>query len=168
MTAANWPLVIDFTLEEEGGLSNDPADPGGLTNFGISQRAYPDVDVRNLTRDGAIAIYRRDYWARIHGDQLPAGVDLMVFDMAVNAGMASSAKVLQRCLGVDADGVIGETETLPAALAADAGKLIATLRAAQLALYESLPGWHEFGAGWGGRVARRAAKAYWMLTLTTS
>ena len=58
---------IDFVLCEEGGLSNHPKDPGGLTQFGISQRSYPKLDIRRLTVDAAKAIYQRDFWARIQG-----------------------------------------------------------------------------------------------------
>ncbi len=166
MSAGNWAACVAFTLGEEGGLCDDPGDPGGLTNFGISQRAYPDVDIRGLTREGAGAIYRRDYWAHVRGDELPPGVDLMVFDMAVNAGVARSAEILQRCLGVDADGVIGEAQTMPAVRSAVPRALVRALGAAQLAFYESLPGWNEFGRGWGGRVARRQAAALGMMAAT--
>lgn len=158
MSADNWLASVEFTLTEEGGLSDDPGDPGGLTKFGISQRAYPDVDIRNLTREGAIEIYHSDYWNPVRGDELPPGVDLMVFDMGVNAGVARSVKILQRCIGVNDDGVIGG-ETRDAAAAADRVKLISALGAAQLAYYEALPGWAEFGKGWGGRVSRRQTAA---------
>lgn len=167
MTAANWNACVTFTLGEEGGLSDDPGDPGGLTNFGISQRAYPGVDIRNLTRDGAVAIYHRDYWDRVAGDALPSGVDLMVFDMAVNAGVGRSAEMLQRCVGVAADGAIGPI-TLLAVKGSDAVRLIAALGAAQLAFYQALPGWAEFGRGWGGRVARRQATALAMTNSSTT
>ena len=167
MSGANWPACIAFTLAEEGGLVDAPGDTGGLTNFGISQAAYPALDIRGLTRAGAEAIYRGDYWGAVRGDELASGVDLMVFDMAVNAGVARSAEILQRSLGVAADGVIGEAVTIPAARAADAGLLVAALGAAQLAFYESLSGWNEFGRGWGGRVGRRLARAKVMAATTT-
>jgi lysozyme family protein len=168
MSAPSWPLVVAFTLAEEGGLTDDPGDSGGLTNFGISQAAFPDVDIRNLTRDGAEAIYRSEYWARVQGDdpRMLAGVDLMVFDMAVNAGVKTSAMMLQRCLGVEADGDIGEI-TLEAVACAVPARLIAALGAAQLAFYQSLPGWAKFGRGWGGRVARRQAEAMTMCNGST-
>lgn len=168
MSAANWPACIAFTISAEGGLVDSPDDPGGLTNFGISQAAYPDVDIRGLTAESAAAIYARDFWAPVRGDELPAGVDLMVFDMGVNAGVVRSAKILQRCLGVDVDGVIGAMQTLPAARAAAAAELIPALGAAQLAFYESLQGWREFGAGWGERVARRLVRAKAMATAMTA
>lgn len=159
MSIGNWRSAVAFTLVEEGGLVDAEGDPGGLTNFGISQRSYPDVDIRALTADEARAIYRRDYWEKVQGDSLPVGIDLMVFDMAVNAGVARSAEILQRCLGVTVDGVIGAAETIPAASRAEAPALIAAMGAAQLAFYQSLPEWDEFGRGWGGRVERRRAEA---------
>ncbi|MDE2105499.1 MAG: hypothetical protein KGL39_50195 [Patescibacteria group bacterium] len=158
MSADNWPACIAFTLDEEGGLCDTPGDPGGLTNFGISQRAYPDLDIRNLTRAAAETIYGRDYWPKVSGDSLPAGVDLMVFDMAVNAGTRESAMILQRCVGVTADGIVGPL-TLLAVKGTDLIGLIKSLRAAQLAFYESLDGWAEFGQGWTVRVQRRVEAA---------
>ncbi|MBU6246482.1 MAG: hypothetical protein KGN77_01900 [Xanthomonadaceae bacterium] len=166
MSARNWLPCIDFTLASEGGLTNDAGDPGGLTNFGISQRAYPDLDIARLNQNDAETIYRRDYWNKVAGDALPAGIDLMVFDMAVNAGIGRSAEIFQRCLGVDADGVIGPA-TLAAVQCAAPGPLITAIGAAQLAFYQALPGWVEFGRGWAARVARRVDAATGMLTATT-
>ena len=82
----NFPDCISHVLAAEGGLVNDPKDPGGVTKFGISQRSYPALDIRALSLDEAKAIYQRDYWAPIQGERLPAGLDLLVLDHAVNAG----------------------------------------------------------------------------------
>lgn len=162
MSAENWSACIAFTLGEEGGLVDDPSDPGGLTNFGISQAAYPNLDIATLTRGEAEAIYRRDYWSPAACDKLPAGVDLMVFDMAVNAGVAQSGRILQRCIGAEADGMIGKL-TLQAVADTDARVLVTAIGAAQRAFYESLPQWTEFGAGWGARCGRRTARAAHMV-----
>lgn len=159
MAAIGWDQSIAFTLHEEGGLVDNPNDPGGLTNYGISQRAYPGVDIRGLNAAEAAAIYRRDYWNTISGDELPAGVDLMVFDMGVNAGISESAKLLQGVLGVTADGAIGPM-TLLAARGADADATIVSLYNAQLAFYQSLAGFATFGAGWSARCSRRRYAAY--------
>lgn len=102
-----WKKGIDFVLSYEGGLVDNPADPGGLTNFGISSRSYPSVDIRNLTRDGAAEIYKRDYWDAVHGDELPGPLAIAVFDSAVNQGAGTARRLLQISLGVDADGIIG-------------------------------------------------------------
>lgn len=93
---SDFARCIEFVLAEEGGTVNDPHDPGGLTKYGISQRSYPDVDILRLTLDDATAIYRRDYWDKIRGDELPAGIDLLVFDSAVNQGSLSRPDFCKR------------------------------------------------------------------------
>ncbi len=99
--------VVEYILKWEADYSNDPKDPGGETNFGISKRAYPDVDIKNLTREGAIEIYRSDYWDACRCEDLPAEVATMVFDMAVNQGVPYAKTTLQTVLGVKVDGNIG-------------------------------------------------------------
>src|SRR3990167_11517248 len=105
MTAFDQALA--FVLEWEGGLVSDPNDAGGLTNHGISQRPYPDLAIAALTRDDVVAIYARDYWAPIRGDELPAPLALVVFDSAVNQGVSRAIVCLQRALGVADDGELG-------------------------------------------------------------
>lgn len=169
MTIGNWRGCVAFTLEQEGGLVDDPADPGGLTNFGISQTAYPNVDIRGLTAATASDIYRRDYWERVAGDSLPVGVDLMLFDMAVNAGVAESARILQGCVGAAQDGAIGPAtlEAVRDACAADSGAgLVNLLATRQQDYYEGLAKWSVFGAGWGARVVRRQSRAAAMIAGT--
>ncbi|MDE2105624.1 MAG: glycoside hydrolase family 108 protein [Patescibacteria group bacterium] len=162
MSSENWPDCIAFTLQEEGGLCDTPGDPGGLTNFGISQRAYPGLDIAHLTRAQAETIYRRDYWNKMAGDSLPAGIDLMVFDFGVNAGIAGSARLLQRTVEVAEDGLIGPM-TLLAIRGMSAEILVNDLHEAQLTYYRSLQGWAEFGRGWGDRTDRRRDEAIWMV-----
>jgi lysozyme family protein len=99
--------VMEFTLGWEGGISDHAADPGGLTSFGISKRSYPDIDIPNLTEEKAKEIYRRDYWDKIRGDSLTPPVALAVMDFAVNSGVARAAKALQKAVGVEEDGTIG-------------------------------------------------------------
>lgn len=108
--------AIDFVLRWEGGYDNDPDDPGGETNFGIDKRSHPDVDIKNLTRSGAIEIYHREYWRKIRGDELPEPLSMVVMDIAVNNGTGRAAKWLQEAIGVHADGVIGP-KTIAAAQA---------------------------------------------------
>src|ERR1700676_2468756 len=101
---ADFNLAIDTVLTNEGGLSENPSDPGGLTNFGISQRSYPTVDIRNLTRETAAAIYQRDFW---HYDAVQSQpMATKIFDMSVNMGHAA-IRILQTCLGVTVDGIWG-------------------------------------------------------------
>ena len=108
MSDAAFDKVIPLTLQFEGGYVNDPDDPGGETNFGISKRSYPDVDIANLTREGAIAIYKRDFWDRPELGTLPDPIGAKLFDLSVNMGLQGAVKVLQRALGtVVEDGVLG-------------------------------------------------------------
>jgi len=103
---SNFDKVIPFTLKHEGGLCHESGDPGGLTKYGICQREYPDLDIRNLTVDEAIAIYRRDYW-RKYMDDMPYIIGAKLFDCSVNMGHRQANTILQRAVGVCDDGVIG-------------------------------------------------------------
>ncbi len=155
-----FPDCISHVLAAEGGLVNDPKDPGGVTKFGISQRSYPALNIRALSLDDAKAIYQRDYWAPIQGEHLPAGLDLLVLDHAVNAGPARAIRLLQHLVGVPEDGVMGPV-TLAGVAVADRDDLIARYSELRLDFYRDLPTWRHFGAGWSRRVhrARRAALA---------
>ena len=104
---------IKVILTEEGDLSDHASDPGGLTKYGISSRAYPTLNIRALSIEDAEDIYRRDYWRPIHGDALPSGIALLLFDSAVNFGAGAAIKLLQRALKVTEDGIMG-VETLNA------------------------------------------------------
>ena len=88
--------IIEITLHHEGGYVDDPNDLGGETNFGIAKRFYPDVDIKNLTKDEASDIYRRDYWDKNKVDEMPEQLRHIYFDMCVNQGKGTAVKVLQR------------------------------------------------------------------------
>lgn len=147
----NFDLAFERLLGHEGGYVNDPRDPGGETNWGISKRAYPNVDIKALMQDGAKAIYRRDYWAPVRADELPDLVRFDVFDAAVNHGVSQSAKWLQRAVGANPDGVIG-AQTVAAARAAGS-QLAARFNGYRLQFYTDLGTWPTFGKGWARRVA---------------
>ena len=149
---------IDLVLAEEGGLSDHPADPGGLTNYGISQRAYPTLDIAALTLDAAQALYRRDYWQVLHGDQLPSGLDLLMLDCAINQGPVTAIKLLQQTLRIHDDGLIGP-ETLNAAAAAMPG-LLDSFAAERALRYECNPNEATFGRGWYRRLLRMHRHAW--------
>ncbi|HKJ42345.1 MAG TPA: glycosyl hydrolase 108 family protein [Sunxiuqinia sp.] len=105
---ANFELAIEKVLQHEGGYVNDPVDPGGETNYGISKRNYPNVDIKNLTVDQAKEIYRTNYWTKVWGDQINDDeLAMNIFDFAVNAGTGTSARIIQKIVGVGVDGVIG-------------------------------------------------------------
>ena len=110
--SANYDKAFSLVVSAEGGYNNNPNDPGGETNFGISKRQYPDVDIKNLTLAGAKDIYQRDYWNAVRGDILPWPLCALVFDCAVNQGCDASAsfaaqKMLQNAFKLTPDGVIG-------------------------------------------------------------
>ncbi|MGE5611439.1 MAG: glycoside hydrolase family 108 protein [Bacillota bacterium] len=128
--------AIEILLAHEGGLSEDPHDPGGITHWGISLRSYPHLGVdgiRNLTRGQAIAIYRRDWWDRLRlGEIESPEVSAKVFDLAVNVGAGTGIRLLQKALvatghPLQVDGIIGPV-TLKAANEADPDALLAALR----------------------------------------
>ena len=107
--------ALHHVLKFEGGYVNHPLDPGGATNLGITRatlarfrgRRVSKSDVRALTLEEAGQIYRAQYWDACHCSNLPPGLDLAVFDCAVNQGVRRARKILQRALGVKADGLIG-------------------------------------------------------------
>lgn len=144
--------IIDHVLAHEGGYVNNPRDPGGETNWGIAKRSHPDVNIRALTREGAIDIYRRDYWLPIQGDSLPAAAAFQVLDAAVNHGPGNAIRWLQRAAGVADDGKIGPI-TLAAVKAADPNDLALKFNAERLMFYASLSTFDTFGRGWTRRVA---------------
>ena len=159
----NFAASLALVLKSEGGFVNDPRDPGGATNMGITRQtlaawrhivpwqALPVVAVELLSRDEAADIYKAEYWDRIDGDALPAGVDYAVFDFAVNSGWPKAAMTLQGIVGVAEDGKIG-----PITLAAIAKErptfLIPKLCAMRLGFLRKLSTWPHFGAGWTNRV----------------
>jgi lysozyme family protein len=147
----NYPKCLAIILKKEGGYVNDPHDAGGETNMGISKRAFPDVDIKNLDVELASAIYKKYYWNQVKADELPNGLDLVVFDGAVNSGPTQSAKWLQKALGIKADGVVGPV-TLVALQKADVPSMINKVLDQRLDFLKSLSTWSHFGKGWEARV----------------
>lgn len=99
MTSSDFDRALAFTLKWEGGLVDDPKDPGGITNFGISLKSYPQLGrmgIRHLTREAAAMIYKRDYWEAIGADQLPWPINCVEFDTAVNCGLGATLRFLMR------------------------------------------------------------------------
>lgn len=152
MARNTFDLCLSELLRHEGGYVNHKRDPGGETNFGISKRSYPNVDIKGLTPAKAGAIYRRDFWQPQNCDALPAGLDFVTFDPSVNSGPKRGAQWLQRGLGVRADGVIGQA-TLAAAQKADPLPVIRAACAARMGFLRGLKIWATFKKGWSRRVA---------------
>lgn len=103
----DFTKAVGFVLEEEGVLSDAATDPGGLTKYGISKAAYPNLDIANLTKDQAINIYYTDYWLKTFCDTLPFAFAVAVFDCAVNQGEGTAFRCLQGAIGVTVDGDFG-------------------------------------------------------------
>jgi lysozyme family protein len=154
--------ILAFILKWEGGdtVTHDPRDSGGVTKFGISQKAYPELDIESLTLEQAKAIYKRDYYDNIWGDSLPYSIALVVTDFAVNAGLRRAVKALQRLVEVDVDGVFGiDTQTAVRKLDPDGlDRLIDTYTLARNKYYVGLDN-PFFQKGWLNRsnAAARAA-----------
>jgi lysozyme family protein len=168
--SARFDACMPFIFKAEGGYADNPADPGGPTNYGITLatlRAYegdPNLtaeDVKKLTPAVAREIYRTAYWNRMQCGALPAGLDLEVFDFGVNSGPAESVKTLQRLVGVTQDGSVGPI-TLAAVRQFNVGDLIGRFAQARLAFYQGL-NMPEFEQGWATRVAQIQTAATKML-----
>lgn len=102
--------AVRQVIAREGGskLTNDPNDRGGLTKYGISKRAYPDLDIQNLTETQAIGIYKRDYWDALKLDDVRDPlIAAAIFDTAVNMGATTAARLAQSLAGAPVDGKIG-------------------------------------------------------------
>lgn len=143
--------AVEIILKHEGGYVAHPRDPGGETNFGIAKRNYPDLDIKNLTREKAIEIYRRDYWDLCKIDLLPQVLRLIVFDCAVNQGPRVSIALLQAALGVGADGDLGP-DTLNALAKVNLEKLVQKYARARLDRYFKTRNFVTFGEGWVRRL----------------
>ena len=133
VTDERFLRAVEVVLEHEGGYVHDPRDPGGETKWGISHRSYPDLDIANLTREDAAAIYYRDWWQRYgYGRLRDDAVATKVFDMAVNMGPATAHRLLQEALvflgyPVAVDGILGP-QTTGAANEADSKRLLQVLK----------------------------------------
>lgn len=157
MTAKVWGSAFDLLMLNEGGYVNDPNDSGGQTKYGISKKAYPDLDIKNLTIAQAMEIYRKDYWDRCKCDYIPDALSVAVFDFAVNSGVKTAIKKLQIALGVKADGIIGN-QTLGACNRLPVKKVLDDYMDLRLDYLMSLPKWKYYGNGWEDRVERTKKK----------
>ena len=155
----NWIKCLETILHHEGGYVNHPKDPGGETNLGVTKRVYEDFggtkDMKDLTREDVEPIYKKNYWDRVKGDDLPAGLDLCVFDFGVNAGTGRAAKYLQTLIGTVADGGIGPNTLKKLGEFVEENGLNETIKMYQTErqkYYESLSTFVTFGKGWTRRV----------------
>lgn len=147
-----FPEVIDRVLGHEGGYVNDPNDPGGETQWGISKRSYPDVDIKNLSRADAVLIYKRDFWDAASLGKMPKSIAYQALDFAVNSGIGTAIRALQRAIGVAPDGHIGPVTASKLATASETDTLMLLL-AERLEFMTSLKNWPNAGRGWARRIA---------------
>lgn len=175
---SNWKQAFNQMLASEGGFSDDERDNGnklpdgrkGSTMLGVTQfnwekhigHQVTHEQMKKLTPADVEPLYKKKYWDAVRADELPSGIDYMVFDMGVNAGPGRSIKLLQTSLGVPADGGLGPI-TLKAVLAADPVKLIERFSQEKEAFYRSLDSFKTYGKGWLNRVEQVKAKSTSML-----
>jgi lysozyme family protein len=162
----NFNICLDYVLKSEGGFVNNSLDPGGMTNLGCTKATWEEfvghpvseADMRNLTPDDVAPLYKRKYWDKVSGDQLPKGLDYAVFDAAINSGSGRAAKWLQEIVGVTVDGAIG-SNTLDVVNTYPVQFLISQYNDTRLQYLESLPTWSIFGKGWSNRISSVQSKA---------
>jgi lysozyme family protein len=167
---SDWQKSFELMLKSEGGYVNNPADPGGMTNLGVTKatwenwvgRASDEAEMRGLTPEKVEPLYKKKYWDAVRGDELPAGISYLCFDFAVNAGAGRSIKTLQTAVGVTPDGGFGPM-TMAAVQAVDPVDLIERFSQAKEDFYRSLTTFATFGKGWLNRVADVKVKASAML-----
>jgi lysozyme family protein len=147
-----FPIALAFVLLKEGGakITDDPDDPGGLTKYGISQRAYPHLDIRNLSESQASAIYRADYWTPAGCAQVPGAIGIMLFDIAVNQGQGTAVKLLQEAAGVLADGKLG-AKTVEAVNRKHPRDMLREFTVRRQMRYSTTRNFEKFGLGWNRR-----------------
>ena len=166
MAAENWEKCLKLILHHEGGYVNHPKDPGGETNLGVTKRVYEEwggtKDMKDLTVEDVSPIYKKNYWDRIKGDELPSGLDLCVFDFGVNAGTGRAAKFLQRLVDTTVDGGIGPNSLRAVDEHVSRWSIEQTIddyQAERQKYYEKLKTFETFGRGWTRRVQETTKEA---------
>lgn len=148
----SFETAVNRVLGNEGGYVWNISDPGGETKWGISKRQYPNLNIKELTKEDAKKIYKQDFWDRIDGDELPEDVGFQVFDAAVNHGIGNAIRMLQRAIGVVDDGHFGPLSHAGVRRLAHVD-VVLRFNAERLNFYTKLSTWPSFGKGWVNRVA---------------
>jgi len=154
----NFDKSLQLLLKHEGGFVNHERDPGGMTNLGVTKKVYEEwlgyevdkQDMMKLTPEDVAPIYLNNYWVKANCDELPSGLDYVVFDWAVNSGVSRSSKGIQKCCGAEPDGVIGP-KTLQLILGQDTNFMIEKFKEVRQSFYEGLNHFDAFGRGWTRR-----------------
>ena len=154
----NFDKCLKMLLHHEGGFVDHPKDPGGMTNLGVTRKVYEkwvgrkvtEQEMRDLTPDDVAPNYKKNYWDKVRGDDLPSGVDWVAFDWAVNSGTGRPAKAIQRCIGATQDGAI-VPKTLALVSEKDPEHIIQYVTTTRQRFYERLKTFETFGRGWTRR-----------------
>jgi len=156
---SNYDKCLETILHHEGGYVNHPKDPGGETNLGVTKRVYEEhggtKDMKDLLVEDVAPIYKKGYWDKMKGDDLPGGLDLCVFDFGVNAGPGRAAKFLQQMIGTTVDGGIGpNTLAKVEEYVRENGEAesVEKYQSMRQKYYEQLSTFATFGRGWTRRV----------------
>ncbi|MCK9008510.1 glycoside hydrolase family 108 protein [Haemophilus influenzae] len=152
----SFKQIFDRLIGHEGGYVDDPRDPGGETNWGVTKRTaqangYTGA-MKTMTRQQAYEIYRRAFWLCYNCEQMPDAVAYQFFDAAVNHGFGNASRMLQRAVNVADDGIIGNM-TIAAIKKMAISDVIMRLNAERLEFYCKLGTFATFGKGWVRRVA---------------
>ena len=158
----NFEQCLEKLLQHEGGFVNDSRDNGGMTNLGVTMRVWEEwvghpvseKEMRSLTPLMVSQLYKRKYWDACHADDFVSGLDYADFDCAVNSGVGRAIKLLQSCVGADADGGYGSiTSALVKKASSDADRLIGVYCSRRLEFLSQLKSFPVFGKGWSKRVS---------------
>ena len=167
----NFDEALKAILKHEGGYVHHKLDPGGMTNLGVTKKVWEEwvgkavgeKEMRALTPAIVAPMYRKKYWDAVKGDELPSGLDYLMFDFAINAGPGRAIRTMQKAIGTNPDGAIGP-KTMAALKAADPNDLIAKFSLEKELFYKALPTFATFGKGWLRRVDEAKSHAVTMLT----
>lgn len=166
----NFDRSFELTIGHEGGFQNDSRDRGNWTTgkigkgqnkgtkYGITAMSYPTLDIKNLTLDDARAIYKRDFWDKVKADDLPYGVDYIVWDMAVNHGPKKAVELLQRAIGAVPDGIIGP-RSMDRVNKRDPEDMIVETCARRAVYYAGIKTVDVYGLGWMRRLTSSLVQA---------
>jgi lysozyme family protein len=152
----NFKKCLELILTHEGGFVNHPKDPGGATNKGITLKTYNQFlgrkaeveELKNISDTHVETIYKKEYWNKISGDQLPCGIDLALFDWAVNSGFKRPAKVFQEAIGASPDGYIGPKTLKQLGDQETFFDIILDICKQREKFYTTLSTFDTFGKGW--------------------
>lgn len=166
----NFDKSLQLLLKHEGGYVNHPDDPGGITNLGVTKKVYEEwiecevteEDMKKLTPKDVAPIYKRNYWRKCSCDNLPSGLDYVVFDWAVNSGVSRSCKGVQKCCGAEPDGIIGP-KTIQLIKGQSVKFMIQEFKGLRQDFYESLSRFEIFGKGWTRRNDEATETAFKMI-----